>query len=96
MNEQRSVASTAYDPEFFQALRQGSRPSAHIIVLIVLDWLQPQSLVDRGCGDGTWLSVFHAHPKTYLQRCPRRRTPPVPMRPFGSESGALIRRAIQT
>lgn len=61
MNEQRSVASTAYDPEFFQALRQGSRQSAQIIVPIVLDWLQSQSVVDIGCGDGTWLSVFREH-----------------------------------
>jgi len=27
-------------------------------VPIILDWVQPKRVVDVGCGDGTWLSVF--------------------------------------
>lgn len=62
MNERPPASSSAgYDPHFFQALRQGSYESAQVIVPIVLGWLHPQSVVDVGCGDGTWLSVFQAH-----------------------------------
>ncbi len=50
-----------YDPAFFKALRHGSRQSAAVIVPIVLDWVQPQWVVDVGCGDGTWLSMFREH-----------------------------------
>ena len=49
-----------YDPEFFEALRDGSRQSAKVIVPLILQWIQPASVVDVGCGDGTWLSVFQA------------------------------------
>jgi SAM-dependent methyltransferase len=47
-----------YDFGFFRALRTGSLASARVIVPIVLDLLGPKSVVDVGCGIGTWLSVF--------------------------------------
>lgn len=56
MTEQ--VSNEPYDQAFFEALRAGSRQSAAVIVPIILDWIQPQRVVDVGCGDGTWLSVF--------------------------------------
>ncbi|MBF2088581.1 MAG: methyltransferase domain-containing protein [Synechococcales cyanobacterium K44_A2020_017] len=49
-----------YDPEFFEALREGSRQSAQVIVPLILQWIQPTSVVDVGCGDGSWLSVFQS------------------------------------
>ncbi|MBD2036600.1 Wzt carbohydrate-binding domain-containing protein [Leptolyngbya sp. FACHB-321] len=50
-----------YDQAFFEALRDGSRQSAAVIVPMILDWIQPQQVVDVGCGDGTWLSMFREH-----------------------------------
>jgi SAM-dependent methyltransferase len=47
-----------YDAEFYLALREGSRKSAAVIVPMVLQYVQPRSVVDVGCGTGTWLSVF--------------------------------------
>ena len=49
-----------YEPDFFEALRQGARQSAEVIVPLLVDWFQPSRVVDLGCGDGTWLSVFQA------------------------------------
>ncbi|MEO1095012.1 MAG: methyltransferase domain-containing protein [Cyanobacteria bacterium J06638_28] len=49
-----------YETDFFEALRQGARQSAAIIVPLLMDWLHPSRVVDLGCGDGTWLSVFQA------------------------------------
>lgn len=54
------VAQKPYSPDFFESLREGSQQSATVIVPLVLNWIQPKSLVDVGCGDGTWLAVFQA------------------------------------
>ena len=50
-----------YDFEFFRTFRSGSLASARIIVPIILELLAPRSVVDVGCGIGTWLSVFQEH-----------------------------------
>ncbi|MEP0925109.1 methyltransferase domain-containing protein [Leptolyngbya sp. ST-U4] len=55
------VLHEPYNQAFFEALRDGSRQSAAVIVPIILDWVQPQRIVDVGCGDGTWLSMFQKH-----------------------------------
>ena len=47
-----------YDPAFFDSVVGGSRHSARQIVPLLLEWLQPKSVVDVGCGLGAWLSVF--------------------------------------
>lgn len=50
--------NTLYTEEFYELLRQGSRRSAREIIPLVLEFIQPKSVVDVGCGLGTWLSVF--------------------------------------
>lgn len=50
-----------YSPEFFESLHAGSLRSAREIVPLVLHYVQPQSVIDVGCGIGTWLSVFKEH-----------------------------------
>jgi SAM-dependent methyltransferase len=50
--------TTRYDPHFFEAIRADARRSASIVVPLVVELLAPRSVVDVGCGDGTWLSVF--------------------------------------
>ncbi|WP_414528408.1 class I SAM-dependent methyltransferase [Nodularia chucula] len=52
MNEQ------PYTQNFYQSQRAGSRLSAEAVVPLVIELTQPKSLVDIGCGVGTWLSVF--------------------------------------
>lgn len=48
----------SYTEEFYKNQRAGSRQSAEAIVPLVLTLLKPQSVIDVGCGLGTWLSVF--------------------------------------
>jgi len=38
-----------------------TRASAELIVPMVCELLRPQSVIDVGCGTGTWLSVFREH-----------------------------------
>jgi len=47
-----------YPKEFYSALHDGSLRSARQIVPLVLDLIHPLSVIDIGCGTGTWLSVF--------------------------------------
>jgi hypothetical protein len=54
------MPAAAYTSDFYDDIRGGSRRSAQAVVPIVLDLLQPKAIVDVGCGDGTWLSVFRA------------------------------------
>lgn len=50
-----------YDFSFYDRQREGSLASAQVVVPLVLELFQPQSVIDIGCGVGTWLSVFNQH-----------------------------------
>jgi SAM-dependent methyltransferase len=50
-----------YNEEFFQTLREGALRSAGEVVPLVLELIQPRSVVDVGCGTGTWLVTFARH-----------------------------------
>lgn len=52
------VSSEHYTRSFYDEIRAGSLRSAEVIVPLVLQLLPVQSVVDVGCGDGSWLSVF--------------------------------------
>jgi SAM-dependent methyltransferase len=47
-----------YTTDFYKAVRDGSLASAEIIVPLVLELVKPKSVIDIGCGEGNWLSVF--------------------------------------
>jgi len=47
-----------YDSTFYNNQREGSLRSAEVVVPHIIDLLQPRSVIDVGCGVGTWLSVF--------------------------------------
>jgi SAM-dependent methyltransferase len=47
-----------YAEQFYADQREGSLRSAREVVPLILDMLKPRSVVDVGCGVGTWLSVF--------------------------------------
>jgi SAM-dependent methyltransferase len=48
----------AYDRKFFDAQRSSSHLSATVVVPIAMELIAPRSVVDVGCGVGTWLAVF--------------------------------------
>lgn len=50
-----------YDQEFYKKNKVGSLNSAKIIVPIILKNMKIKSVVDIGCGTGTWLSEFIKH-----------------------------------
>jgi SAM-dependent methyltransferase len=50
-----------YTAEFFAAHRDGARRSAGVVVPLVLQLVPARSVIDVGCGQGTWLSVFAEH-----------------------------------
>lgn len=52
------MPSGHYTREYYDQLREGSTRSAEVIAPLVLQFLSARSVVDVGCGDGTWLSIF--------------------------------------
>src|ERR1700722_4661460 len=56
--QDREMTKAPYSNLFFETIRGGSRRSAEVVAPIVLQMFHPASVVDVGCGDGTWLSVF--------------------------------------
>lgn len=50
--------SRLYTSTFFECVAAGVERSAEVIVPMVVDLIQPRSVVDVGCGAGHWLSVF--------------------------------------
>lgn len=56
-----NVAVGPYDDAFFAAAEQGMLRSAAAAVPHIIDFIEPRSVVDVGCGRGAWLSIFQAH-----------------------------------
>lgn len=52
------MTSGHYTRNFYERLRSGATRSAEVVVPLVLQLLPVQSMVDVGCGDGTWLAIF--------------------------------------
>ena len=57
--ETQAQSNTPYTVDFYKNHRDGSRRSARQIVPLVIELVQPKSVIDVGCGVGTWLSVFN-------------------------------------
>jgi SAM-dependent methyltransferase len=51
------MSETLYGNEFYSNQRAGSYQSAKVVLPIVFDLVRPKSVVDVGCGVGTWLAV---------------------------------------
>jgi len=56
-----SKATASYSPRFYKALEERTTKSANEIVPLVLDLVQPRSVVDVGCGLGIWLATFQKY-----------------------------------
>lgn len=50
--------STQYTSQFFKGHEQGSYNAAKIILPIINEALNPNSVIDVGCGSGLWLKVW--------------------------------------
>ena len=47
-----------YSEDFYDQHMKMSISSAKVIIPIILEYLEPKSVIDVGCGIGTWLSVW--------------------------------------
>jgi SAM-dependent methyltransferase len=47
-----------YDKQFFDYIAEGAQSSARVVVPLVTKWLTVNSVLDVGCGQGAWLSVW--------------------------------------
>lgn len=52
------IIMSFYNKEFYDSQEKGSLDSAREILPIILRIINPKSVIDVGCGLGTWLSVF--------------------------------------
>lgn len=52
---------THYDDKFYDNQADGSLSSALMVVPLVYDKYHPKTIVDVGCGIGTWASVFQKY-----------------------------------
>lgn len=50
--------SCQYTTDFFQSIRASSSQSAAVVVPLLIDLIHPTSVIDIGCGPGTWLHEF--------------------------------------
>src|SRR3989304_9029763 len=50
-----------YNTSYYSKISNWSTNSAKIVVPLLLKLIKPKSVIDVGCGDGTWLSIFHEH-----------------------------------
>lgn len=54
--------AVTYDPAFYDIINAGSIRSAEVVVPLLIHRLgKPRHIVDVGCGEGAWTSVFAAH-----------------------------------
>lgn len=47
-----------YDAAFYDYIRNGAFRSAHKIIPSIMDIFHPHSVIDYGCGTGSWLLAF--------------------------------------
>lgn len=50
-----------YDCDFFSRNYVTASTSAEAVVPLVYEWIRPTSVVDLGCGTGSWLAEFRKH-----------------------------------
>jgi SAM-dependent methyltransferase len=54
------LSEVDYDDNFYQRILPGSKSSARIVIPLIKDLLDPKSVLDVGCGNGTWAGIWIA------------------------------------
>lgn len=57
-NKQAHAGDEAYDEKFYRLNKDGSYRSASIVLPVLMKYVRPRSVIDIGCGTGTWLAVW--------------------------------------
>ena len=52
---------TLYSKKFYDEQKENSVESASVIVPLLLQLIKPKSVIDVGCGLGTWAGIFEKH-----------------------------------
>ena len=60
-NRDDAVDYTQRDPAFFAERDRSTRAAAEAVVPMLIEACAPRSVIDLGCGVGTWLAVFMQH-----------------------------------
>ena len=58
-DKQIPAVKSVYDENFYRLQKDGSFKSATKTLPVITKFVKPQSVVDIGCGVGTWLAVWH-------------------------------------
>lgn len=53
----RALPDKSYDFRFFEMLASGSEKSARVVLPLVFDLVRPATVIDVGCGVGSWAAV---------------------------------------
>lgn len=56
-----AVKKLGYSNDFYEDIAKGANSSARVCVPMIIALLDPKSVVDVGCGAGSWLSEFIKH-----------------------------------
>ena len=57
-NKQLHAGDAPYDENFYRAQKDDSYKAASVVLPLVAKFVYPQTVVDVGCGVGTWLAVW--------------------------------------
>src|SRR5215213_4103780 len=49
---------SVYNEWFYSTFESGALRSARVVVPLIMDIVHPRSVVDVGCGTGTWIATF--------------------------------------
>ena len=52
------MSHTGYTSGYYQSIREDSAASAREIVPLIMKWFAPRTVVDVGCGSGTWAAAY--------------------------------------
>ena len=52
--------TVVYDAEFFAGRRESVVRSARVVVPVLIDLFNPESVLDVGCGQGEWMEALYA------------------------------------
>ena len=52
------MTGPGYTSHYYQSIREDSAASAREIVPLIMKWFAPRTVVDVGCGSGTWAAAY--------------------------------------